>query len=84
MKKLRTIVLLAGIPLMMSSCVLWCRHITTGNPVGSKQGISKTKLSGNFDAGIGGAAKAGGITKIGLVDIKFYTSGRIKVVVSGD
>ena len=83
MKNLRTIVLLAGIPLMMSSCVLWSRHITTGNPVGNKQGISKTKLTGNFDAGIGAAAKNGGITKIGLVDIKFYMSGKIKVVVSG-
>jgi hypothetical protein len=84
MKKLRTIALLAVIPLMMSSCVISYYHATTGNPVGNKQGIAKGKLVGNFDGGIGAAAKNGGITKIGLVDAKFYMSGRFKVTVSGD
>ena len=58
---------------MLGSCVVMSQHTTTGNPIGTKVGFVKSKLIGNFDAGIAAAAKQGGITKIGSVDIKDHS-----------
>jgi hypothetical protein len=85
MKKMKFITLVAALPLIMSSCVIYSSHWTTGNPIGTKTGESRTKLfSKTSDAGIGAAAKAGKITKIGSVDIKRTSFGSIIVTVTGE
>lgn len=83
-KKLTTGALLLAMPFLLGSCVIWSQHYTTGNPIGTKTGFVKSKLVGNFDAGIGAAAKQGGITKIGSVDIKYYSTGNLSVKVTGE
>lgn len=84
MKKLRLIPIIAALPLFMASCVIMEHHVTTGNPIGTKEGIVKSKLVGNFDGGIGAAAKQGGITKIGSVDIYLLSTGKFIVKVTGE
>lgn len=89
MKKFRFIPLVVGALTLASltSCVMSSAHYTTGNPVGTKVGFITVKPQGVkkvADAGISAAAKAGGITKIGTVDIKTYSSGTIKVKVTGE
>lgn len=75
---------MAALPLLMSSCVIMSSHHTTGNPIGTKVGFVKSKLTKSFDVGIAAAAKEGKITKIGSVDIKFYSTGKISVKVTGE
>lgn len=84
MKKMKFILALGGLPLLLNSCVVMSSHVTTGNPIGTKTGIVKSKLVGNSDAGIAAAAKQGKITKIGSVDIKFLSSGKLVVMVTGE
>ena len=84
MKKMKFIALIGVLPLLMSSCIIMSQHHTTGNPIGTKEGYVKSKLIGNFDAGIGAAAKKGGITKIGSVDIKMTSFGKLIVKVTGE
>lgn len=84
MKKIKLLISSVAIGAFMSSCVIMESHVTTGNPIGTKEGVSKTKLVGNFDAGIGAAAKNGGITKIGSVDIVLLSTGKIIVKVTGE
>lgn len=48
------------------------------------QANSKSKLAGNFDAGIAAAAKNGGITKIGSVDVVYLSTGKFIVKVTGE
>ena len=84
MKKMKFITLVAAMPLIMSSCVIYSSHWTTGNPIGTKEGTSSSKFIGNFDSGIGAAAKNGKITKIGSVDVKRTSFGRIIVTVTGE
>lgn len=71
-------------PLFMGSCVVYSNHVTTGNPIGTKQGYVKSKLAGNFDGGLAAAAKQGKITKIGSVDYKLYSTGKFSVTVTGE
>lgn len=68
----------------LTSCVINSRHITTGNPIGTKVGYVKSNNLGSSDAGIGAAAKQGKISKIGSVDIKYYSNGKISVTVTGE
>lgn len=84
MKKVKTLALIAALPLFLGSCVVSSFHETTGNPIGTKTGYVKSKLAGNFDIGIGTAAKEGKITKIGSVDVKYYSNGKISVLVTGE
>lgn len=84
MKKTKTLACIATLPFLLGSCVVMSNHHTTGNPIGTKQGFVKSKLVGNFDAGIAAAAKKGGITKIGSVDFKYYSNGKISVTVTGE
>ncbi|MGZ3899608.1 MAG: hypothetical protein ACXVNM_04530 [Bacteroidia bacterium] len=84
MMRIKKLALVAIMPLMMSSCLIMSTHHTTGNPIGTKEGYVKSKMAGNFDAGIGAAAKKGGITKIGSVDIYYYSSGKFAVKVTGE
>lgn len=84
MEKLTKSILFLALPVMLGSCVVMSQHTTTGNPIGTKVGFVKSKLIGNFDAGIAAAAKQGGITKIGSVDIKYYATGKLSVTVTGE
>jgi len=83
MKK-RTLLVMAALPLLLSSCVIYSEHYATGNPVGTKIGTHKSKLRKDFNHGIAYAAKTGGISKIATVDMKQYMSGKIKVTVTGE
>lgn len=84
MKMVLKVAVFAFMPFLMGSCIVYSKHETTGNPVGTKVGYVKSKLVGNFDVGIAAAAKQGKITKIGTVDIKIYTTGKIAVTVTGE
>lgn len=84
MKKIKFIAMVAALPLLVSSCVIASTHRTTGNPIGTKEGFVKSKNLGSSDFGIGAAAKQGGITKIGSVDIKLLSNGKITVKVTGE
>ncbi|MCE3227249.1 MAG: TRL-like protein family [Bacteroidetes bacterium] len=84
MKKFKTLLLVAALPVIMGSCVIGSKHYTTGNPIGTKEGFVKSKNFANFDVGIGAAAKEGKITKIGSVDIKIYSNGKISTRVTGE
>lgn len=53
----------------MSSCTVYESHQITGNPIGSKKGVAKSKIFGNQDIGVLKAAKNGKINKIATVDI---------------
>lgn len=83
MKNLGKIMLLA-LPVCLSSCLVMTRHQTTGNPIGTKEGYVKGRLVGNNDIGIATAAKKGGISKIGSVDIYYYATGRVAIRVTGE
>jgi len=84
MKKIKQLTLLAALSVMMSSCVIYSTHHITGNPIGTKEGFVKSKNIGNSDAGLAAAAKKGGITKIGSVDVFFYSTGKLGVKVTGE
>ena len=84
MKK-RTMMIMAAVSLLLSSCVVSQQHYATGNPIGTKIGtMKKTRLKKDFQAGIAYAAKNGGISKIGSVDLKYYMSGKIAITVTGE
>lgn len=69
---------------MMSSCVIYTEHVVTQNSIGTKVGeIKKTTVKKDF-GGVAEAAKNGGITKIGAVDIKYYLSGKVSIRVAGE
>ena len=84
MKKLKFIPLALATTMLLGSCVISSYHHTTGNPIGKKEGFVKSKNLGSSDAGIGAAAKKGGITKIGSVDVCVYSNGKISVKVTGE
>ncbi len=76
---------LFALPLLLGSCVIYSRHYTTGNPVGTKEGFIKSRVIVlDQDMGIGAAAKRGNITKIATVDIKVYASGLFSIRVTGE
>jgi hypothetical protein len=84
MKK-RTLVIMAALPFLLGSCVLYSEHYATGNPIGTKIGtMKKARLKKDFATGVAYAAKNGGISKIGSVDLKYYASGKIAVTVTGE
>lgn len=80
----KTIPMLAFVGFALTSCVIQSTHITTGNPIGTKIGYVKSKIVGNFDVGLAAAAKQGKITKIGSVDVKYYSNGKLSVLVTGE
>lgn len=74
-RKMVTVVVALGVALLMGSSCTSIRPITaTGNPVGSKVGISKGMNILGFwtkpDYSIQAAAQNGGIKKISTVDLK--------------
>jgi hypothetical protein len=77
-------ILLLALPVLITSCITGSYHHTTGNPIGTKEGYVKSKNLMSSDAGLAAAAKKGGITKIGSVDIYTYSNGKIAVRVTGE
>lgn len=68
----------------LSSCVVYTEHVVTANAVGTKVGeLKKTVVKKDF-GGVAEAAKKGGISKIGAVDIKYYLSGKVSIRVAGE
>lgn len=84
MKKLRNYIAIAGLGLIFASCSITYPYTATNNPIGSKQGVSKTTIvfgaanehnlgAGivtNKNYGVVEAAKKGKVNKIATVDIK--------------
>lgn len=64
-------IMLLALPACLSSCLVMTEHRTTGNPIGSKEGYHKGRL-GDTEIGISVAAKKGGISKVGSVDVYHY------------
>ena len=67
-KKL-TIILGFTSVMMMTSCVISQSYQLTGNPIGTKTGISKLSAFGVGDYSIKTAANKGKIDKIGAVEV---------------
>lgn len=74
---------MAALPLLMGSCVIQSYHLTTGAPIGTKEGFVKSTRH-SFDAGFSAVAKEAKITKIGSVDYKLYSNGKFSVKVTGE
>lgn len=89
MKKLKKLAVLMVLPALVSSCIVSSTHYTTGNPIGNKVGYMKGKnTKGDPTIAIANAAKLGGITTIGSVDIYYYyffpITGKMAIKVSGE
>jgi hypothetical protein len=84
MKKIKIALLFASLSMIMSSCLVSSTHETTGNPIGKKEGYMKGRPLGKSKIGVAEAAKKGGISKIGSVDINYYRSGKISIRVTGE
>ena len=80
MKKIIYISLLA---LTAGSCTISRDYNLTGQPIGSKIGVAKSKIIGNSDTSLKKAAENGNITVIGAVErttkIFFFTFTKTKV-----
>lgn len=74
MKKAKMLSLASAFAMLMTSCVVISTHETTGNPIGTKVGYIKGRTFGKLNTAVAEAAKKGGITKIGSVDINYYWS----------
>lgn len=59
----------AGLMAIMASCTVSQSYQITGQPIGDKTGVAKSKLFGNSDTSIKKAAENGKITVIGAVEI---------------
>ncbi len=84
MKKLT---LLAAVVFSLSSCVVYESHTVTGNPIGTKRGVSKVgAFSKNKDFTMATTAKKAKIDKIGSVDTKltYFILPFYKTVVTGE
>ncbi len=51
----------------LSSCTVGQQYQVTGAPIGSKEGMAKSKIIGKSDFSVKAAAENGGITTIGAV-----------------
>lgn len=54
---------------LMASCTVSRNYQLTGQPMGTKEGVAKSKIFGNSDTSIRTAAEKGKITTIGAVEI---------------
>lgn len=57
-----------GIVATVSSCTVARQYQITGQPIGTKTGVAKSKIFGSFDISLKTAAENGGITRIGAVE----------------
>lgn len=61
--------ILASAALLMASCTVSRTIQITGEPIGTKTGVAKSKVFGDSDTSIKKAAEKGKITVIGAVEI---------------
>lgn len=69
--------------LLISSCTITRNYQLTGQPIGTKTGVAKSRIIGNSDTSIKKAAENGNIKKIGAVEIKTGIF-RTKTIVHGE
>lgn len=69
MINLKNLIIGACMCVAFASCTAYESHLVTGNPVGKKTGVAKSKIFGSSDISIMRAAKNGKIDKIATVDI---------------
>lgn len=66
---MRKTLLIAGLIGLMSSCTTFRDYQITGQPIGTKTGVAKSKIFGSSDFSVKKAAENGDITKIGAVEV---------------
>jgi len=60
---------MAGVAIIASSCMVSQSYQLTGQPIGSKVGMAKSKIIGDSDTSVKAAADNGKITVIGAVEV---------------
>jgi len=87
MKKSIIIILTVVVSLFTTSCMVTFPGIAT-QASSVKVGIAEKKvwfgIAKDIDVSIATAAKNGGITKIATVDVKVYSDGSVKTIVTGE
>ena len=73
----KLLVIASVVMVFLSSCVTYNTYTITGNPIGTKTGVAKSKLFGSGDCTLKTAAANGKITKIGAVQI---TTRNLKII----
>jgi hypothetical protein len=83
MKKL---CIISALALGLGSCTISRTYQLTGEPMGTKVGVAKSKLIGDSDTSIKTAAKKGNITVIGAVEMttKIFIFPITKTIVYGN
>ncbi|MEY4604340.1 MAG: TRL-like protein family [Bacteroidota bacterium] len=83
MKKL---FIISALALGLGSCTISRTYQLTGEPLGNKVGVAKSKLIGDSDTSIKTAAKKGNITVIGAVEMttKIFIFPITKTIVYGN
>lgn len=76
-------IFIGGFLLVFTSCTISRDYQITGQPIGTKSGVAKSKIIGNSDTSIKKAAENGNITKIGAVEFQRKLI-RTKTVVHGE
>jgi len=80
---MKKIILFFGICIVITSCTISRNYQITGQPIGTKTGVAKSRIIGNSDTSIKKAAENGKITKIGAVEFQRKLI-RTKTVVYGE
>lgn len=80
---MKKIILFFGICVVITSCTISRNYQITGQPIGTKTGVAKSRIIGNSDTSIKKAAENGKITKIGAVEFQRKLI-RTKTVVYGE
>jgi len=66
---MKKIFMMAGVAILFTSCTISQSYQLTGQPIGSKTGVAKSKIIGDSDTSIKTAAENGKISVIGAVEI---------------
>jgi hypothetical protein len=80
---MKNAIFIGGFLLVFTSCTISRDYQITGQPIGTKSGVAKSKIIGNSDTSIKKAAENGNITKIGAVEFQRKLI-RTKTVVHGE
>lgn len=80
---MKNAIYVGGFLLIITSCTISRDYQITGQPIGNKSGVAKSKIIGNSDTSIKKAAENGNITKIGAVEFQRKLI-RTKTVVYGE
>lgn len=80
---MKNVIYIGGFLLIFTSCTISRDYQITGQPIGTKSGVAKSKIIGNSDTSIKKAAENGNITKIGAVEFQRKLI-RTKTVVHGE